>query len=91
VGFFKNKKNPQTIKYGGWFFYRKLYYLTSSALGASAFAESTETTVESTLVESATTAVESVFTSVDVPVPQDANATIDKIARIFFIFFLFLG
>jgi hypothetical protein len=65
---------------------RRIYYFTSSALTES----TTGATVESTNVESATTAVESVFTSFDVaPFPHDANATIDKIARIFFIFFLF--
>jgi len=71
------------------FLYRKLYYLTSSAF--SAFTESTETTVESVLVESTTTAVESDFTSVDAPVPQDANATIANNATIFFMVFLFFN
>ena len=76
---------------GLFFFTEKLYYLTSSTLGASAATESTETTVESNLVESTTTAVESVDTSVDVPVPQDANATIANNATIFFMFvFLFV-
>ena len=38
-------------------------------------------------VESTATAVESDLTSVDVPLPQDANATIAKIANTFFMFF----
>ena len=69
-------------------FLKKLYYLTSSAFGASsAFTESTTVAVESTLVESTTTAEESVATSVDAPVPlQAANTASDKIAKIFFIF-----
>ena len=72
----------------GFFFFNRKYYLVSTASTCSTTVESTE--VESnTLVESTATAVESDFTSVDVPVPQDANATIDKIARIFFMFFLF--
>jgi hypothetical protein len=70
------------------FLYRKLYYLTSAA---SAFTESTDTTVESVLVESTTTAVESDFTSVDAPVPQEANATIANNATIFFMVFLFFN
>ena len=71
--------------------YYRIYYLDSTAFGASTLAESTVTLVESTaIVESTATADESVeVVSVDVPFPQDANATIDKIARIFFIFFSF--
>jgi len=49
-------------------------------------------TVESAFVESVTTDVESVFTSVDVEPPQEASAKIDTNATIFFIivFFVFL-
>ena len=73
----------------GFSFKQKYNYFTSTA-GTSAFAESTETTVESTNVESTATAVESVFTSVDVPFPQEAKATIAKIANTFFMFFSFV-
>ena len=75
----------------GFFNVKKLYYLTSSAFGASSvFVVSTTNTVESTFVESTTTAEESVATSVDAPVPlQAASTASDKIAKIFFIFFCF--
>jgi hypothetical protein len=65
----------------GFFIEKKLYYFTSSV---GTCTESTDTFVEST-----TTAVESVDTSVDVPVPQDANATIANNATIFFMFVFF--
>jgi hypothetical protein len=65
------------------------YFFTSTAAGASAFAESTVTAAESTLTESTATTVESDLTSVDLPLPlpQDASATIAKIANTFFMFF----
>ena len=70
----------------GFSFSNRNYYLVSTASTCSTTVESTE--VESnTLVESTTTAVESDFTSVDGPEPQDANATIDNNNTIFFIIF----
>ena len=70
----------------GFSFSNRNYYLVSTASTCSTAVESTE--VESnTLVESTTTAVESDFTSVDGPEPQDANATIDNNNTIFFIIF----
>ena len=70
----------------GFFFSNRKYYLVSTASTCSTTVESTE--VESnTLVESTATAVESDFTSVDGPEPQDANATIDNNNTIFFIIF----
>jgi hypothetical protein len=68
------------------FFYVKSNYLVST------LAESTTTAVESTdIVESAQTDVESqVLTSVvDVPFPQEANATIANNATICFIIVFF--
>ena len=75
----------------GFSFKRKIYYFTSSAFGAaSAFTESTTTAVESTFVESTTTAEESVLTSVDAPLPPQADNTAnDTIANIFFMFLCF--
>lgn len=70
----------------GFSFSNRNYYLVSTASTCSTTVESTE--VESnTLVESTATAVESDFTSVDGPEPQDANATIDNNNTIFFIIF----
>ncbi len=70
----------------GFSFSNRNYYLVSTASTCSTAVESTE--VESnTLVESTATAVESDFTSVDGPEPQDANATIDNNNTIFFIIF----
>lgn len=69
------------------------YYFTSSTVaGASAFVVSTDTAAESTFTESTATAVESDLTSVDFPLPQEANATIAKIANTFFmlVFFCFV-
>jgi hypothetical protein len=66
----------------GFVFCVKSNYLVSTlAESTVTAAESTDTTVESTA-----TAVESVdFTSVDVPFPQEANATIANNATICFI------
>jgi len=71
--------------------YYRIYYLDSTAFGASTLAESTDTLVESTaIVESTATADESVeVVSVDVPFPQDANATIANNATICFIIVCF--
>ena len=70
----------------GFSFSNRNYYLVSTASTCSTAVESTE--VESnTLVESTATTVESDFTSVDGPEPQDANATIDNNNTIFFIIF----
>jgi hypothetical protein len=66
----------------------EIYYFNSTD-GTSAFTESTETTVESTNVESTATAVESEVNLVDVPFPQDANATMANNANTFFMFFFF--
>ena len=69
----------------GFSFSNRKYYLVSTAFTCSTIVESTQ--VESTQVESTATAVESDFTSVDGPEPQDANATIDNNNTIFFIIF----
>jgi len=66
------------------------YFFSSTDAGASAFTESTATAAESTLTESTATAVESELTSVDFPLPQEANATIVKIANTTFFMFFFL-
>ena len=70
----------------GFLFNYRICYLDSTAFGASTLAESTTTLVESTAeVESTATADESVeVVSVDVPFPQDANATIANNATICF-------
>jgi hypothetical protein len=65
------------------------YFFSSTDAGASAFTESTATADESTFTESTATTVESELTSVDFPLPQEANATIAKIANTFFMFFSF--
>jgi len=73
------------------FYFLREDYFTSELAGCGSpnLIESTRgiTTVESIFVESTT--VESALTSLEAPpFPQDANATIDKRDKIFFIFLL---
>jgi hypothetical protein len=67
------------------------FFSTAFVVSTVTVVESTTTLVESQEVESVQTFVESVVgVSVDCPPPQDANATIERIAITFFIIVFFV-